>query len=92
MAGLGHIVDKAITETEDRLDHGDVCVHQGRVTRAPVKAKDAVLIAAVAIDKGSLIQQRPTQVTSSREGMQDLLKQFEALAAQSCERQIVSEQ
>ena len=91
IAGLGRVVDKAIAETEDRLEHGDVYVHQGQITRAPVKAKDAVLIAAVAVDKGLLIQNKPTRVTAASDGMQALLAQFEELARTSRTR-VVSEQ
>ena len=39
-AQLTKIVELASAETIDRLENGDVYVHQGEITRAPIKAKD----------------------------------------------------
>ena len=93
MAGLGRIVDKAISETEDRLENGDVYVHQGQITRAPVKAKDAVLIGAVAIDKAQLLQNKPTSISSSSgsQKIEDLIKKFQDIA-HAHRASVVSEQ
>ena len=90
-AGLGRIVDKAISETEDRLENGDAVFHQGEVKRIPMKGRDTALVGAIAIDKRQLILNKPTRITSSSEGMQDLLRQFEELARQSREK-VVSDQ
>ncbi len=93
VAGLGRIVDKAISETEDRLENGDVYVHQGQITRAPVKAKDAVLIGAVAIDKAQLLQNKPTSISgkSKQENIGDLIKKFDAIS-RAYRASVVSEQ
>ncbi len=96
-AGLGRIVEKAISETEDRLENGDVYVAQGKVTRAPVKAKDAVLIGAVAIDKRQLLLNKPTSISgnSGSQKIEDLVKKFQEISRQhkaTLEASVVAEQ
>ena len=90
LAGLSRIAEKAISETEDRLENGDVYVSQGQITRAPVKAKEAMVIGAVAIDKHQLLQNKPTTIRASSD-MTALLEQFEELARRSREK-VISEQ
>ena len=96
-AGLGRIVEKAISETEDRLENGDVYVAQGKVTRAPVKAKDAVLIGAVAIDKRQLLLNKPTSISGSSgsKKIEGLIKYFQDISQRHQEQltaSVVSEQ
>ena len=97
VAGLGRIAEKAISETEDRLENGDVYVAQGKVTRAPVKAKDAVLIGAVAIDKRQLLLNKPTNISgnSGSKKIEDLVKYFQDISqahSDQLQKSIVSEQ
>jgi hypothetical protein len=91
LAGLSRIAEKAISETEDRLDNGDVYVSQGQITRAPVKAKEAMVIGAVALDKRQLLSNQPTTIRGDSSDMQALAKKFEELSRQHKER-VVSEQ
>jgi hypothetical protein len=90
-AGLSRIAKKALSETEDRLENGDVFVNQGQVTRAPVKAKEAMVIGAVAIDKHQLLQHKPTSITANSSNLEALAEQFRELARQNREK-VVSEQ
>jgi len=97
VAGLGRIAEKAILETEDRLENGDVYVAQGKVTRAPVKAKDAVLIGAVAVDKRQLLLNKPTSISggSGSKKIEDLIKKFQDISQAHKEQMrasVVSEQ
>ena len=60
--------------------------------RTPIKGRDLVIITGVTQDKARTQLGQPTRISSSSEGMQDLLKQFEQLAQQSREKTVVSEQ
>ena len=91
-AQLSKIVDLANKETIDRLENGDVFVHQGEIIRAPIKAKDAAVISGIGIEKTRLIQNKPTVIRGKTESMTDLLEQFRVIARQDNVARIVSEQ
>ena len=81
-AGYDAIIDKAIDETLDRLDNGDVYMHQGAPVRAPVRAKDAATIAAIAYDKRRISLNLPTSITanaSTGKQLENLAQQFRDL-------------
>jgi hypothetical protein len=61
------IIDKATDETRDRLANGDTHINTrtGEVHRAPVKARDAATIAAIAYDKRRISLNMPVSITAS---------------------------
>ena len=93
LAQLNEIIDKAHAETMDRLENGDPMVYKGEVTgRAPLKGREAAIIAAVAIDKRQILLNQPTSITASTDGMASLAEQFAKLAQQHREKDVVAVQ
>lgn len=87
-AELDQIIEKAHREVLERLEHGDVVKVEidengsQRLVRAPVRAKDAAVIGAVAYDKRRLQHNQPTSISgksaqeAALEGMADFLRQI----------------
>jgi hypothetical protein len=89
-AELDQIIEKAHREVLERLEHGDVVRVESdengsqRLVRAPVRAKDAAVIAGVAFDKRRLQHNQPTSISSrsandaALAGLADFLRQIAA--------------
>ena len=54
------LLERALTELSDRLDNGDVTIHQGVTVRHPVRAKDVSVIAGIMYDKLALLRGQAT--------------------------------
>lgn len=55
------IIEKSLTNLEDRLEHGDFHVlKDGNLIRRPVSAKDLSLVSAINVDKRQLLRGLPT--------------------------------
>jgi hypothetical protein len=99
-AGFSRIVEKAIRETEDRLDQGEVKLVKTKdgyeERRVPVSAKDAQMISAIAYDKLRLSLNLPTSIkqTSREGGLKAALEMFEKISEEvsAREKKVVSEQ
>ena len=93
-AQLTKIVERANEETIDRLENGDVYVHQGEITRAPIKAKDSAVIMGIGTEKLRLIQNKATTITGKQETLTDLLEQFREIsrAIHRDENRVISDQ
>jgi hypothetical protein len=99
-AGFSRIVEKAIGETEDRLDRGEVKLVKTKEgyeeRRVPVSAKDAQMISAIAYDKLRLSLNLPTSIkqTSREGGLKAALEMFEKISdeVRAREEKVVSEQ
>lgn len=83
-ARMNKVIDKALKETEERLEKGDVYydAKRGITYELPVKAKDASMIAGINYDKRrvSLGQATSITATSGTKQMEDLANQFRELA------------
>ena len=83
-AGFSRIVQAAIGEIEDRLEHGDVRLVKGKdgyeQRRVPVSAKDATVIAAIGYDKLRLSLNLPTAISSSQKSLTELSQEFQEIA------------
>jgi|ETNmetMinimDraft_15_1059895.scaffolds.fasta_scaffold00039_2 hypothetical protein len=83
-AGFTRIVESAIGQIEDRLQHGDVKLvkigneHEQR--RVPVSAKDATMVAAISYDKLRLSLNLPTSIRAvSDNDLENLGRKFEEI-------------
>jgi hypothetical protein len=83
-AGFSRIVESAIGQIEDRLQHGDVRLvkagngHEPR--RVPVSAKDATMVAAISYDKLRLSLNLPTSIRAvSENDLNTLGRKFEEI-------------
>jgi hypothetical protein len=83
-AGFSRIVESAIGQIEDRLEHGDVRLvktgsgHEPR--RVPVSAKDATMVAAISYDKLRLSLNLPTSIRAvSDNDLKNLGRKFEEI-------------
>ena len=83
-AGFSRIVQAAIGEIEDRLEHGDVRLVKGKdgyeQRRVPVSAKDATVIAAIGYDKLRLSLNLPTAISSSQKSLTELSQEVQEIA------------
>ena len=86
-AELTRIIEKANSETLDRLENGDVYVYQGKAMRAPMKGRDSAWVGAVTFDKLRLSLNLPTSIAGKADGMDSLIKKFDALADRWDEKQ-----
>lgn len=69
---MRNVMHKAADEVLDRLEHGDIHVNQtGGIHRHPVKAKDAMMIYAIAQDK-QLMLENQTQGEKDRESVMEM--------------------
>ena len=83
-AGFSRIVESAIGQIEDRLEHGDVRLVKGaeghEEHRVPVSAKDATMVAAIGYDKLRLSLNLPTSIrATSDENLAKLGRKFETI-------------
>lgn len=73
------IAKRAFVELEDRLENGEVVFDkEGNANVKKVSARDAAIIAAVAIDKRKVLQDQPNMVSvqNSTERLANLMEQF----------------
>jgi len=68
------IVDKTVTQLNDRLDNGDYVYdnHTGQLIRQPIKGKDLGVITSIYVDKRELLRGKAT-VTLDQASMKDRL-------------------
>ena len=87
------IADRALSESMDRLEHGDEVFVNGVKERIKVKGKDAATIAAIATDKAQLLQAKPTSIKGdSTSGIRAALEEFAQAALEQREKAVVSDQ
>ena len=84
-AGFTRVVEAAIGEIEDRLEHGDVKLVKTRdgytTHRVPISAKDATMVAAISYDKLRLSLNLPTSIRATADNsLESLAKKFEKIA------------
>jgi transposase-like protein len=84
-AGFSRIVESAIGEIEDRLEHGDVKLVKTKngyeQQRVPVSAKDATMVAAIGYDKLRLSLNLPTSIrATSDNSLEALAEKFKKIA------------
>jgi hypothetical protein len=78
------IAKKAFGEVEERLQFGDTVLDkEGNLVRKPVSARDAAIIAAVAVDKRKVLLDQPNNVSvqNSTEKLAQLMEQFMKFAS-----------
>ena len=75
------IIHKAVGEVRDRIQAGDPVVQKdGTISRKPVSARDATLVAAVLVDKRAILRGEPTRISKSiseKDRLKDLAKDLE---------------
>lgn len=82
-AKLRKIVDKSLDTVVDRLENGDFSRNPktGKLSRTPVKMRDAERVASELIDKRNLIRKQPNEKQVTQQGFDDrLLKLAEQFA------------
>ena len=84
-AGFSRIVEAAIGEIEDRLEHGDVKLVKTKdgysQQRVPISAKDATVVAGITYDKLRLSLNLPTSIRSTPDNnLEALAKRFAKIA------------
>jgi hypothetical protein len=83
-AGFSRVMQAAIGEIEDRLQHGDVKLAKGKdgyeQQRVPISAKDATVIAGISYDKLRLSLNLPTSISSSQKSLTELSEEFRNIA------------
>lgn len=80
---LGKIVDKSLEVVMDRLENGDFTLNSktGKVSRIPVKLRDATMASNALIDKRQLIRKNPIEKAQHQQQFEDrLLKLAEQFA------------
>jgi hypothetical protein len=79
------VIDKAMSEIEERLELGDVVMTKGgALVRKPVAIRDLAIVQAINIDKRQLIRGEPTSrsestSTDSKKVLEDLASKFTAI-------------
>ena len=80
-AAFTDIIHKAVGEVRDRIQAGDPVVQKdGTISRKPVSARDATLVAAVLVDKRAILRGEPTRISKSiseKDRLKDLAKDLE---------------
>ena len=83
-AGFSRIVQSALVEIEDRLQHGDVRLVKTKdgyeQKKVPISAKDATMVAAISYDKLRLSLNLPTTISSSQKSLSELSTEFQDIA------------
>lgn len=82
---LTKLVDKAVAEVNDRLEHGDYVYNakEDKLVRKPVGAKDLAVVTAITIDKRQLMRGQPTsrvEKVSQDEQLKLLAAEFRKMA------------
>ncbi len=81
-AALTDLVHRAVDAAQDRIDGGDYKLRpDGTLARVPLGARDAAVVAAIAIDKRQILRNQPTVINESTADRLQLLR--EQLAALS---------
>ena len=83
-AGFSRIVDAAVEQIENRLEHGDVKLVKTKdgytQQRVPISAKDATVVAGITYDKLRLSLNLPTSIrATSDNSLEALAKKFEKI-------------
>ena len=72
---LSGVLHGAVAAVADRLEHGEyVLDREGQQHRVPVKARDAMLIAAISFDKRQIARSLPTSITDTKGGKLGMLR------------------
>lgn len=76
-AGFRAMIAKGTSKALERLERGDeVVLKGGETVSVPVRARDAAVIASIAMDKLRLLEGRPTRITGSVQALVDLRQQL----------------
>lgn len=74
---LTQIIDRALDEIADRLINGDHKIgRDGALTRVPIPAKDAAIVAAVMFDKRQILRNLPTTIQKDASYLPKLAQQL----------------
>jgi len=95
-AKFSRIALQAAEEIEDRLTYGDYRWTKEGLTRVPVSAKDAMVIAGISTDKRAILRSEPTSITGRADSRLDKLldrlqKVGEARRGQTLEGEVVKD-
>jgi hypothetical protein len=92
-AQFREIVRRANDEVLDRLENGDHMLHArtGELVRVPMRGKDTMITASIAVEKLRLAEGRPTQITATTDALSRAAEAFNTLASQYRSK-VVSEQ
>lgn len=76
------VIDKTVTELNDRLEHGDYIfdVKEGILRRKPMGGKEVAVVTSIMMDKRSLLRERKkvrTEETAVMDRLKNLAKEFE---------------
>lgn len=72
---LSGVLHGAVAAVADRLEHGECVLDKdGQTRRVPVKARDAMLIAAISFDKRQIARSLPTSITDTKGGKLGMLR------------------
>ena len=84
---LSGLIHAATAAAADRIEHGDhVIDRDGQLRRVPVKARDAMLVAAVAFDKRQISRNLPTSISESgSDRLRALQEQLRAISGRTIE-------
>ncbi len=78
---LSDLMLRALTATQDRIDHGDVVVNKdGTTSRKPMSGKDLGITMAILYDKRALLRRQPTAIStgSPEDRLEALASKLEA--------------
>ena len=89
-ANIDNIIDSALRETQDRLDHGDAVLDKhGQVVRKPMSGKDAAIVGAVFFDKRQIMDNQPTSISGHPDQrLTELMARFEDIGRRLSEKPI----
>jgi hypothetical protein len=92
-AGFSRIVDAAIEQIEDRLEHGDVKLVKTKdgysQQRVPISAKDATVVAGITYDKLRLSLNLPTSIRSTSDNSLEALAEKFKKIARDYQREVI---
>jgi hypothetical protein len=92
-SGFTRIVEAAIGQIEDRLEHGDVKLVKTKngyaQQRVPISAKDATVVAGITYDKLRLSLSLPTSVRSTSEKSLEVLAEKFKKIAKEYQREVI---
>jgi hypothetical protein len=91
---MTQILDKAMTEIQDRIENGNEVVNkEGEKHRVKVPAKELALVAGIMFDKRQMLRGEPSSIRQSNQvNVSDLKAQFEEFAKELKNEKVVSSQ
>ena len=73
-AGMTRIIEKTLTQLEDRVDHGEATGKldaDGKPVKLPMRGRDLAVAGAIIFDKRQLLRSHPTSISAGT-GLSDL--------------------